>query len=77
MLDLESARQILYQNLPEASIHKAVEYKNLFIFLMIIEDSLEGSFDPFFSVNRETKEFRDFALFAEEDPIYIISLFDN
>ncbi len=78
MLDLEAATDVVNKSLPDSVIYKSVEHGNLFLFLVLIPDAEESGFDPFFSVNRDTGEFSDFAIFAsEEDSAFLLSKFQD
>lgn len=53
------ARSIVKQKLPGWKISKVVNYKGLYIFLML-EDGPEGGLDPFYSVNQKTGKFAEY-----------------
>ena len=59
MITEDEARTIIKRNLPGWKISKMVQYKNSYIFLML-EDGLEGGFDPFYSVDKNTGKFDGF-----------------
>lgn len=77
MLDLQSAIAIVKEHLPEGDIYGVVEHDNLFVFLVTIPDPDEGDSDPFYSVNRETSEFSDFAIFANDKTKEVLTKFQN
>lgn len=62
MLNLDEAKRIVSQNMPEGRIQKYIVYKDLFVFQIFTDDLLEGIYDPFYSVNRKTSEFQGFPL---------------
>lgn len=62
MLSLKNASDIVLGSIPNSKIHKSADIRDLYVFLMIIEDDEEMYMDPFYSVNKETGEFRDFSI---------------
>lgn len=60
---------------PDRSIEPPIKYNGLFIFQAFSPDPIEGEFDPFFSVNMETGEVRDFSIITDGDPHEIERLF--
>lgn len=62
MLSLKDAEDIVLGSVPNSKIHKSAEIRNLYVFLMIIDDADEIFMDPFNSVDKETGEFRDFSI---------------
>jgi hypothetical protein len=68
MLDEKAARDVIMKNLPDGEIQYVVSYQNLFIFQVFSGDPEEREFDPFFTVNKDTGEFRDFSLITDGNP---------
>lgn len=58
-----------------ADIRPPIKYRNIYIFQVFTSDPDEGGFDPFFSVNQETGELRDFSVVADGDINEITKLF--
>jgi hypothetical protein len=75
MLSLSEATSIVRENLPDGEIKKYIEYRNLYIFQVLGSDPDEGLFDPFFSVNKDNGEFRDYSILTDGDPGEISELF--
>lgn len=59
---MDKAKVIALKNIPNGKIKKCVEYGNLFVFQIFTDDELEGDFDPFYSVDRVTSEFKGFPM---------------
>ena len=56
------ARAAVLKNLPKGSrILGSTEEGDLFLFLVVSPDPLEGHLDPFFSIDKETGAFVDFS----------------
>ena len=75
MLDIDPATMIVKKHIPDGSIKKHIEYNGLFIFQVFQDDPFEGEFDPFYSVNRTTGEFRDFSILTDGDFKVLSDLF--
>jgi hypothetical protein len=73
MIDILEASSIIKSNLPGSTIQKSAEYQGQFLFLVVPSDPDE--FPIFFSVNRQTKAFRDFSPFDDGNPAEIEKLF--
>lgn len=67
MLSENEAFKIVEKNLPNSEILKVIQYHNLYIFQVIIDDPDEGGWDPYYSVNKDTKEFKDFSILIDGD----------
>lgn len=66
MLSEADAIKIVKDRFSEESvISQPVLYKGLYVFRIYSEVSDAGVLDPFFSVNRETGEFRDFSVITD------------
>lgn len=78
MLSLEQAKTLANEAFPEGKIQKAITYKDLYIFqIFFSDDSYEGIMDPFFSVNSNTGEFKDFSILTDGDFIILSDLFEK
>jgi hypothetical protein len=75
MLNIDEAIKIINKNLPDEKINSYIEYKNLYLFQVFSKRELEEDLDPFYSVNRETGEFRDFSVLTDGDISEISALF--
>jgi hypothetical protein len=71
---LEQAEQIVLDTLPEAQVVGKVEYQGLYLFLAPWGDPDEGHLLPFFSVDPESSEFRDFDPQAYDNPLEVLGL---
>lgn len=60
MISQTTARSIALKNLPGWKIEKMIEYKGLYIFVML-DDGPEGGYDPFYSVDMKTGKFEGYA----------------
>ena len=49
-------------------VEKPIDYQGLYVFPIFSDDPLEGGQDPFFSVNKQTGEIRDFSVITDGDP---------
>lgn len=77
MLDISVATDIIKRNLPDGDIQSYVSYQDLFIFQVFSGDPEEREMDPFFSVNKNTGEFRDFSILTDGEPEKIVALFTD
>lgn len=68
MLSKEEASAKLLELLPQRTIEKVVEFGDLYIIQAFHPDPQEGQYDPFFSVNKETGEARDFSWITDGGP---------
>lgn len=62
MTEAEALKIAMRQMAPGSKHLKTVSYGNLFILLIHGPDPVEGTLDPFFSVDKTTGEFRDFSI---------------
>lgn len=56
-------------------IEKPIAYRGVYLFQVFGQDPLEGDQDPFFSVNIQTGEIRDFSVLTDGDPKEIENAF--
>jgi hypothetical protein len=68
MLSEIDAVRIVTDAFPGARIEKPIEYQGVYLFQVFTDDLLEGGQDPFFSVNMQTGELRDFSVITDGDP---------
>ncbi len=72
---LDKATGIVKKAFPLGKITSSIEYKNLYIFQVFNLFPEEEGMDPFFSVNKETGEIRDFSIITDGDISEITKLF--
>lgn len=77
MLDVKAAQAVAEKTLPDGKIQAVVSYRDLFVFQIFMDDPYEGQWDPFYSVNKNTGEFRDFSILTDGDPNELMTLFMN
>jgi len=77
MLSPQDATKIVRDNHPNGKIQTYVTYKNLYLFQVFNNRPFEEEFDPFFSVDMETGEFKEFSILTDGDTSKIISLFEE
>lgn len=78
MLNEKAAYIIVKRNLPGSSIKKVIKYRELFIFQVFVDSGLgEESLDPFYSVNRKTKEFKEYSIMLDGDLGEVTKLFEE
>lgn len=76
MLSEAEATQIVKKAIPKGRIEAVVSYRDLYLFQVFEDDDPEeGDQDPFYSVNKNTKEFRDFSIFRDGNMPEIANLF--
>lgn len=75
MLSETQATQALDKAFPGRKIEPPISYRGLYVFKAISPDPDEGDFDPFFSVNQQTGEVRDFSVITDGDPRELSKLF--
>ncbi len=75
MLSLDKATEIVKKAFPKGKIESSIDYKNLYLFQVFNPFPGEEGMDPFFSVNKETGEFRDFSIITDGDITEITKLF--
>lgn len=77
MISEDEARIIVKRNLHGWKISKMVQTESLYIFLML-EDGLEGGFDPFYSVDKNTGKFDGYPYLKDVETMDILDgLFAN
>jgi hypothetical protein len=67
MLNINEAIDVVKKTLPNSKIISFIEHKDLFIFNILISLEEESGYDPFYSVNKVTKEFKDYSFLLAED----------
>ena len=76
MHSLNDGIKVVKNNFPKATVPKYVEHKNKFYFFVLTNED-ESGWDPFFSFDRTTGEFRDFSIITGEDALLIAKLFET
>lgn len=74
-VNLEKAIKIVKKNIPTGDIDAWVRYYDLYLFRVFIDNGFEKGMDPFYSVNVNTGEFRDFSILTDGDTGEILNLF--
>lgn len=77
MLDKNQAEAALKQALPTARIQDSIKYRNVYLFRVHLPSPGEEDYDPFFSVDEQTGEVRDFSVITDGDISEIAALFAN
>lgn len=75
MLSVEEATTIMQQALPQGTIASKIDYNDLYVFQVFLNEVGEEGYDPFFSVNKETGEVRDFSIITDGNTKEIVELF--
>ncbi len=75
MFNLDKATDVVKKTFPEGKITSNIEYKNLYIFQVFNPFPGEEGMDPFFSVNKQTGEIRDFSIITDGDTRELTKLF--
>ena len=75
MLTEQQARDIFSAAVPDAPIQAQVLYRDVYLFRVIFPSPEEAEFDPFFSVDVETGEVRDFNVMLDGDLTEITAAF--
>lgn len=77
MLSEKAAIQIAKKYIPDGEIRERVRYRDLYILQIFVGTPEEFGFDPFYSVNANTGEFRDFSIITDGDVNEISTLFKH
>lgn len=72
-VDMAEAREIISKNLPGSKVVSVIDYEDKFLFVAHRNDPLEGTLDPFFSVDKSNGYFRDFSPQNYENPLEVIN----
>lgn len=74
---VNQAIEIAKRYMPDGKIQKVAEYKNLYLLIIYTPDPYEGQMDAFYSVDKETGQFSDFAYL--EDGVFedVMNLFEK
>lgn len=75
MMTEEEAVIRLEEEIPGVVIAARARYQNLYLFRIVMPDPLEADYDPFFSVDVETGEVRDFSVLTDGDMTEIAAAF--
>ena len=75
MLNEKQAAAIIAKKIPKGTIQNVIDYRGLFIFQVFIEDPFEEDMDPFYSVNKQTGEFKEFSIITDGDITEVTALF--
>lgn len=75
MLDEAQAKTALAKALPTARVEDSIKYRNVYLFRVHLPSPGEEDYDPFFSVDEQTGEVRDFSVITDGDISEIAELF--
>lgn len=77
MNNISQAIKIAKQHMPDGKIQRVAEYRNMYLFIIYTPDPYEGEMDAFYSVDKNTGEFSDFAYL--EDGVFeeVMDLFER
>lgn len=76
-VSLQKAINIVKKNIPNGKIDASIRYRDLYLFKVFIDNGFENEMDPFYSVNINTGEFRDFSILTDGDIGEITNLFNS
>ena len=76
-VSLQNAIDIVKKNIPNGKIDASIRYRDLYLFKVFIDNGFEKDMDPFYSVNINSGEFRDFSILTDGDTGEIINLFNS
>ena len=76
-VSLQKAINIIKKNIPNGKIDASIRYRDLYLFKVFIDNGFEKEMDPFYSVNINTGEFRDFSILTDGDIGEITNLFNS
>lgn len=75
MLNNETALEKLLANFKNPELVNYVVYKNLLVAQILVGDSNERGFDPFYSIDLDTEEILDFPMLLESsEPVFELFL---
>jgi hypothetical protein len=77
MLSVKEAIEVVHKNHPLGEIQSWVTYKNLYLFQVFNKRPGEEEMDPFFSVDKETGEFKEFSILTDGNTAEVVSLFER
>lgn len=77
MLSANEATRVVKEYMPTGDIQKRIEYEGLYLFQIFTDRPGEEELDPFYSVNKETGEFRDFSIITDGNTEEILRLFSQ
>jgi hypothetical protein len=75
MLNILAAERALLNTVPLIRLQDAVRYKDVYLFRVEFASEEEKDYDPFFSVDVNTGEVRDFSVLTDGDLSEITDLF--
>ena len=76
-VSLQKAINIVKKNIPNGKIDASIRYRDLYLFKVFIDNGFEKDMDPFYSVNINSGEFRDFSILTDGDIGEITNLFNS
>ena len=77
MIDTREAEAKIRAIFPDSKISPPVDYRDVYLFQVFDSDPLEGWFDPFYSVDKDSGEVRDYSIITDGNPGEITKLFQE
>lgn len=77
MINVSEATKRLTDSVPSITVKDNVIYRDVYLFRVEFDSESEKNYDPFFSVNIETGEVKDFSVIVDGDIAEITMLFLN
>ncbi len=75
MLSISLAEKALLKVVPSVKIQDYIRYRDVYLFRITFASEAEKNYDPFFSVNVNTGEVKDFSVITDGDISEITELF--
>ena len=75
--NINQAIKIAKRHMPDGKIQRIAEYRNLYLFIIYTPDPYEGEMDAFYSVDKNTGNFSDFAYLDEGVFEEVMDLLEN
>jgi hypothetical protein len=77
MLDKLKAKSLVAKKFPSLLIKDCFKYNDIYLVRIEHEDSDEGGYDPFLSVDLKTNIIQEFSVLTDGDPIEIAEAFEK
>lgn len=76
MLTQIQALALVKSKFPDSRVLFFLEYRNLFLFQVFDDqDEEEGEFDPYYSVNPQTREIKEFSVMTDANRVELTQLY--
>ena len=76
-LNKKQATQLIKIALPTGKVQKVIDYTDLYVFQVFRSDPAEEQMDPFYSVNKNTGNVKEFSVITDGDIKEIMELFNK